>query len=98
MIKKKNSEAKSVILDGLNMPSRIQNITCSSSAYLKSFQGYQKPIFLVLKNSDLHMYQDMESESHMEMHVLQPGVFLQALKPIVDQTESDNSNIIKQKR
>ena len=44
------------------------------------------------------MYQDMESESHMEMHVLQPGVFLQVLKPIVDQTKSDNSNPIKQKR
>lgn len=69
-IMNKQMESKSVLRDGLNMPMRVQHITCSGSAFLKSFQEYLKPIFLVLKNSDLHIYQDLESETHMEMHVL----------------------------
>ena len=42
-------------------------------------------MFLVLTNADLYMYQDIDSETHMEMHVLTPGVFIEELPAIPDE-------------
>lgn len=57
---------------------------CSGIAYKRSPQGYYKPHYIVLTNTDLYFYNNVECTDHSEFQTLVPAVFVRALPAFVD--------------
>ena len=72
------------VLDGFQVPMKLQKVTISGAAYIKSVQGYFKPTLVVLTNSELYIYADVDSSKHSEMFVMSSGVFVQSLDAVED--------------
>lgn len=63
---------------------KLEKETLSGAAYIRSVQGYYKPTLVVLTNSELYIYGDVDSNKHSEMFVLSTGVFVRSLDPVED--------------
>ena len=54
----------------------------SGKALTKTKSGFYKQIFMTLTNSELYIFSEVFSVKHQEVHVLTPGVFVEAHAPI----------------
>lgn len=63
---------------------KLEKVTISGAAYIRSVQGYYKPTLVVLTNSELYIYADVDSSKHSEMFVMSSGVFVKSLDAVED--------------
>jgi len=63
---------------------KLEKVAISGAAYIRSVQGYYKPTLVVLTNSELYIYGDVDSNKHSEMFVLSTGVFVRSLDAVED--------------
>ena len=63
-------------MDGLQIPLKAKMIKLKGSYLQKTMQGYYKTSFLMLKNSELFLYNDEKSMKLEQMLILAPGVFV----------------------
>ena len=75
---------KTAVLDGFQVPMKLEKVTISGAAYIRSVQGYYKPTLVVLTNSELYIYADVDSSKHSEMFVMSSGVFVKSLDAVED--------------
>lgn len=80
------------MFDGFGIPitrHREQMIKQSGQAFIRSNQGYYKPSFLVLTNTELYIYPDKDSRRHKDVYIVgqEMGIFIKKKPPSGDAAE-----------
>ena len=89
---KKAKEAAEII-DGFDIPitrHREQMIKKSGQAFIRSNQGYYKPSFVVLTNTELYIYPDKDSRKHKDVYIVgqEMGIFIKKKQPCNETPEN----------
>ena len=70
------------IFNGFGVPIVRNMATYSGKALTKTKSGFYKQMFMTLTNGELYIFSEVFSVKHQEVHVLTPGVFIEAHPPI----------------
>ena len=68
--------------DGLRIPLKAKLVKLQGVYLQKTAQSFYKTSYLILKNSELYLYNDDETWNLEHLLILTPGVFIHKLKEI----------------
>lgn len=70
------------IYNGFGIPIQQHQHAYSGKALIKTKSGFYKQVFITLTNGELYIFSEVFSVKHQEVHILQPGVFVEGHAPI----------------
>ena len=77
------------VLDPFKIPMKSDFVRHSGKSFVRTVQGFYKPIYLVLMNTELYVYASHSATKHDDMYALgqNMGIEVRALEPIPQTAE-----------